>query len=108
VLTPEKRQGGGMADETILIQLAGALRRLCRESDVVGRLSADEFIIVAPATDRADADLLAARLVDGLSPDLSGKGIELKTSVVALDERETRVAINEEELLRRVAARSVG
>lgn len=106
VLTPEKRQGGGMADEATLVQLAAALRRLSRESDVVGRLSADEFIVVAPATDRADAELLASRLVEGLGPDLSGKGIDLKTSVVALDERETRSAIDEDELLRRVAMRA--
>lgn len=106
VLTPEKRQGGGMADEATLIQLATALRRLSRESDVVGRLSADEFIIVAPATDRADAEQLAARLLAGLAPDLAGKGIDLKSSVVALDERETRSAIDEDELLKRVAART--
>lgn len=106
VLTPEKRQGGGMADEATLIQLATVLRRLSRESDVVGRLSADEFIIVAPATDRADAEQLAARLLAGLAPDLAGKGIDLKSSVVALDERETRSAIDEDELLKRVAART--
>lgn len=104
VLTPERR-GGGMADEATLVQLAHALRRLSRESDVVGRLSADEFIVVAPATDRADAELLAARLVEGLAPEVVGKGIDLKTSVVALDERETRSNIDEDELLRRVAAR---
>jgi len=105
VLTPEKRQGG-ITDDTTLVQLATALRRLSRESDVVGRLSADEFIVVAPATDRADAEQLAARLLVGLAPDLAGKGIDLKSSVVALDERETRSAMDEDELLKRVAART--
>jgi PleD family two-component response regulator len=105
VLTPENLRGTGMAEDAVLIELGNALRRLSRESDVVGRLSADEFIVVAPATDRADAELLATRLRDALAPELAGRGVALKTSVVALDERETRAAIDEDELLRRVAAR---
>ncbi len=101
VLTPETPDNA-VADDATLAEIGTALRRASRESDVVGRISADEFLVVAPATDQEDAQHLAERLIEALGPELILKGIRLKTSVLALDEGANSVVIDEEELLRRV------
>jgi len=55
------RFGHGAGDR-VLIGLADRLRADRRSSDLVARLGGDEFVIVLPETDRAGAQLTAARV----------------------------------------------
>ncbi len=50
--------------DLILKQLARQLKRLVRKYDVVCRLGGEEFVIISPATNRADALNLARRTLD--------------------------------------------
>ncbi len=47
----------------LLCELSGALRERCRASDVLARLSGDEFAVLLPAAARHDAERVAAELV---------------------------------------------
>jgi two-component system cell cycle response regulator len=53
---------GHSAGDRALVMLAEALRRATRTSDVVARLGGEEFGVLAPETDEAEAFLLAERL----------------------------------------------
>jgi len=65
VFTPEAIDGR-TPDTAVLTGLGTALRRAGRESDVLGRLSTDEFVVVAPSTGEAGANRLAIlEAVDG-------------------------------------------
>ena len=102
VLTPEGQEAA-LPEDAAMEGIGNALRRAGRESDVIGRLSADEFIVVAPATSKAEAQHLADRLIEALGPELALRGIRLRSSVFAMDDAESHQSLDEEELLRRVA-----
>jgi diguanylate cyclase (GGDEF)-like protein len=53
---------GHSAGDRALVMLADGLRRATRTSDVVARLGGEEFGVLAPETDEAEAFLLAERL----------------------------------------------
>ena len=53
---------GHAAGDRALVQLAEALRRATRTSDVVARLGGEEFAVLAPETDEREGYLLAERL----------------------------------------------
>jgi diguanylate cyclase (GGDEF)-like protein len=53
---------GHVAGDRALVQLAEALRRATRTSDVVARLGGEEFAVLAPETDEHEAYQLAERL----------------------------------------------
>ena len=54
--------GHAIGDE-LLREVASALRERCRASDVLARLSGDEFALLVPGASRSDAELVAAALV---------------------------------------------
>jgi diguanylate cyclase (GGDEF)-like protein/PAS domain S-box-containing protein len=58
---------GHQFGDLILKQLARQLKRLVRKYDIVCRLGGEEFVIISPATNRADALNLAHRILDHIS-----------------------------------------
>ncbi len=66
-----------------LIWLGQALQAAVRETDAVGRVGGEEFMVVAPATDAAGAGTLAERLraaVEAGRPEYNGQPIRLTVS----------------------------
>jgi diguanylate cyclase (GGDEF)-like protein len=57
---------GHAAGDRALVQLADALRRATRTSDVVARLGGEEFAVLAPETDEHEGYQLAERLRAGV------------------------------------------
>lgn len=55
---------GHLFGDLILRQLSGKLKQIVRKYDSVIRLGGEEFVIVSPATDRAQALILARRLLE--------------------------------------------
>lgn len=53
---------GHAAGDDALRQVASAIVRSCRATDVAGRWGGDEFLVVAPATSLDDARVLAERI----------------------------------------------
>lgn len=53
---------GHAVGDAVLRELSGVVRGALREGDEFGRLGGEEFVVVAPDTDRSDALLLAGRL----------------------------------------------
>jgi len=62
------RRGFAMCDR-ILVEFTRRLRRLVRFNDIIGRYGGDEFVILLPGTDGADAHRLAERIIDVLNTD---------------------------------------
>ncbi|HEX8573887.1 MAG TPA: diguanylate cyclase [Allosphingosinicella sp.] len=58
---------GHPAGDEVLRVLAGLLKEAVRSSDVVGRIGGEEFAILMPETDRAQAKLVCERLRDSVA-----------------------------------------
>ncbi|MDB5643692.1 MAG: hypothetical protein JWN07_3009 [Hyphomicrobiales bacterium] len=82
---------GHTIGDQLLKKVAERLLSVCRKQDCVARLGGDEFVIVqSGVTDLADAERLAARLVDlvGRTYVLSGHAVNIGVSVgIAMAER---------------------
>ncbi|WP_354699792.1 hypothetical protein DSM112329_00047 [Paraconexibacter sp. AEG42_29] len=64
--------GHGAGDE-LITQIADALRRRLRESDILARLGGDEFAVLLPQVDEAGARTVARSLVEDLRGHARGK-----------------------------------
>jgi PleD family two-component response regulator len=106
VFLPEAISGEAPTDET-LTGLGAAFRRAGRESDVLGRLSQDEFVVVAPATGEAGARRLAERLGEALTTDLATLGVRLRTGFTAVEDASV-APLDEQDLLARASGRARG
>ncbi len=53
---------GHLRGDALLVELSQALAGAVRETDVVGRYGGDEFLIILPDTQRAEAQLVAERV----------------------------------------------
>lgn len=85
---------GHQFGDLILKQLARQLKKLVRKYDIVCRLGGEEFVIVSPATNRADALNLAHRILDHISLyDFGDKehSVKLKLSLAVASFPEDRI-----------------
>lgn len=58
---------GHQAGDELLVTFSELLSRACRETDVVARQSGDEFIVLLPETNPADAMVVAQRIHEALA-----------------------------------------
>jgi diguanylate cyclase (GGDEF)-like protein/PAS domain S-box-containing protein len=76
---------GHLAGDTLLMEVAGRLRSLLRETDVLARLGGDEFAIIqaGQVNQREDATSLAERIIDmiGKPFDIEGGNIAIGASI---------------------------
>jgi PleD family two-component response regulator len=73
--------GPGAFGYAAIEQVAGTCRRVLRRSDVIGRVSATEFGVIAPATHMAGAAMLAGRIGDRVS---AGTGTAVRAAYCAV------------------------
>ena len=69
---------GHQVGNAVLRGVAIAMKQQVRSSDVLGRMGGDEFLVLMPATDQADALVLAERLrntVEGYCLNLARRGM---------------------------------
>jgi diguanylate cyclase (GGDEF)-like protein len=82
---------GHLTGDRVLASVGSLLRNMIRCEDVLARWGGDELVLLAPATDAADAEVLAERLrtassalpIDGASPELR---VTLSMGIATLDE----------------------
>jgi PleD family two-component response regulator len=96
VFTPVDPDGAVPGAET-LSTIGLALRRVSRESDVLGRLSRSEFVIVAPGTGGEGAQRLAERVLSQVEGDLRPFGLSLRSGVSVV-EQEDAARLDDQEL----------
>lgn len=78
------KQYSQTAGDHVLVWLAKLLQGSVRGSDSVGRVGGEEFVVVAPATDVAGAEVLAERLraqVEAAHTVYNGHGLALTISI---------------------------
>jgi len=64
---------GHSCGDSALIDVAYALRRTFRDSDIIGRIGGDEFAVLATEADPASVQLLRDRLREHLAPHFTGE-----------------------------------
>jgi diguanylate cyclase (GGDEF)-like protein len=80
--------GHGVGDE-IIVKVAGLLKSVCRETDIVSRIGGDEFAMLMPSTNLTQAEILHSRIRKGeqglqvllLLPDGSHERIPIHISI---------------------------
>ncbi|SFI29372.1 diguanylate cyclase [Bosea sp. OK403] len=73
---------GHAADDELLRQIARRLKAAARSSDIVARLSGDEFALIqTPLTEQAEACALALRLVETVAAPVMIDGREIRVGV---------------------------
>ncbi|HET7406437.1 MAG TPA: EAL domain-containing protein [Mycobacteriales bacterium] len=60
---------GHSAGDTLIRRVAGVLRHRLRDSDVIARFGGDEFVVLLPTVDVAQARRVAAALLEGIRLD---------------------------------------
>jgi len=65
--------------DQLLKSVANALRRACRDDDIIARLGGDEFAIILPKTAEKDAEKIIARIVE-LTSNETIEGINISIS----------------------------
>lgn len=83
---------GHTVGDEVLRTIAACLRGLLRQTDVLGRIGGEEFLLVAPQTDRLQAMALAERIRAGIEacdvPGLAGRRLSVSIGVAGLLDEE--------------------
>ena len=66
---------GHKAGDQVLRTVAGHLRSIARATDVVGRISGDEFLMITSLSEPTDSERLAARILERLEQPMQSQGI---------------------------------
>ncbi|HOF18700.1 MAG TPA: diguanylate cyclase, partial [Phycisphaerae bacterium] len=80
--------GGHPAGDELLKNVAGAIENACRKADLPGRFGGDEFAILLPETNAADAGAVAERIraaVGDSAVHVKGTQVNVTTSVGVAD-----------------------
>ena len=88
---------GHAAGDRLLVGVAGRLRTCIRETDTLARLGGDEFAIIqAGIRQLADIEMLAQRLIDGLTQafDLAGNQVNVGVSIGIALRRATELSVS--------------
>lgn len=88
-------KGGHTAGDAALRRVARCLRQTCRSTDIAARYGGDEFIVLAPGSDAAQAMELAERIVKAVRRDAPSSPISVS---VGVSDIELAGAISEEAL----------
>lgn len=75
---------GHSGGDTVLLALVTSIRAMLRRDDVIGRIGGEEFVVLAPDTDMADALVLAERIrarVESTPLDVNGTVLQLTVSI---------------------------
>ena len=80
---------GHLAGDQVLAGLADVLRRAVRDADVVGRFGGEEFVVLLPGADAAEAGQVAERLREQVSaevtvPAASGVGVTVSIGAAVI------------------------
>lgn len=75
---------GHQAGDQLLIEFAEILKDSVRESDIVGRIGGDEFVIVLPDTDRDGAEAIGIRVIELVNQHFKGRGKVLSRVSVSI------------------------
>jgi diguanylate cyclase (GGDEF)-like protein len=71
---------GHKAGDQVLRMVASHLRALARESDMVGRISGDEFLMIVTLRGAEDAERLALRILERLQEPIQSQGIPMPSA----------------------------
>jgi diguanylate cyclase (GGDEF)-like protein/PAS domain S-box-containing protein len=63
---------GHAAGDELLVMASEAIKKVCREGDIIARLGGDEFVILLPKTINHDAQQIISRIRDVLSREKAG------------------------------------
>jgi len=75
---------GHSRGDAVLVEVARAMRRACRSTDLVGRLGGDEFVVLFPETGRDAAEAALVKVQSRVREAASDKGHAVTVSVGAV------------------------
>ncbi|MBP7401233.1 MAG: PAS domain S-box protein [Clostridia bacterium] len=58
---------GHLAGDQLLIRVAGIIRSVSRADDIIARIGGDEFVMLLPKTDAAEAEIIVRRIRDAIA-----------------------------------------
>lgn len=94
---------GHSAGDTVITEVAAMLQQTCRTIDLVGRYGGEEFLIILPDVDRANAELIGTRLLNAIRT-YYFRGVHPVTISIGLATLSTDTVCSWSQLIRRADA----